>query len=441
MSGWLWVAVALLSTVPLGSYFLFDLLGAIGTGSGATWQHRFHQHDREFTQTMSGLLYSVYSWPNVFLAMIGGVLVDNVLGVQRSALLFTLLVLLGAWITYLGVVHTSFDLLLVGRVVLGFGGETQLVAQYSFIGNWFDGRPGAGMAFGIVAAVQRLGAGATFWLGPRVAASSGVLDATFMAVAVSAACVGTLMATIVLHRRVSARPDGAPVTDEGVFKNMKSAVTAPILTLALANGLVSMALYGFAAIAVRLLEITGKMSPEAAGSAVTGFYVVVVIAAPLLGNVIERVGNQLSWLVMASLCAGALTLAFAHGLLPGYLYCGALAVPQAIVLSAVYPIVSRYVRVECEGFAFGVLVSVQNAGLAVATVVNGLVLDSGNGSTSDRYTAILHGEVVLYILSGVAFFALGLMTPLPPVGEREPLIITEGTSMQHNDEEAELQEA
>lgn len=422
MSCALWIGVFFLSMVTLGNYFLFDLPGAIGTGSGETWQRRFGHNHREYTQTMNGLLYSIYSWPNLVLAMVGGVLVDNVLGVRRSALVFTLLVLLGAWVTYLGVVHTSYDLLLVGRIIFGFGGETQIVAQYSFIGNWFDGRSGAGIAFGLIAAVQRMGAGATFWLGPRIAEERGVLDATFMAVVVGAISVGALLITMGVHQKVSSRPAGASIPDEGVFQNMKNAVTKPILTLALANGLVSMALYGFAAIAVRLLEVCAHMDAASAGSAITVFYVVVVVAAPLLGSVIERTGKQLVWLVTASVAAAVLTMAFAQEQLPGYVYCGALAVPQAIVLSAVYPIVSRYVRVDCEGFAFGLLVSMQNAGMAVATLSNGLMLDQGDGSPKARYQTILYGQAVLYAASAAVFAMLGCMKALPGVGERSKLI-------------------
>ena len=41
------------------------------------------------------LLYSLYSWPNVILSLIGGVLIDRVFGVRIGAVLFSALVTLG----------------------------------------------------------------------------------------------------------------------------------------------------------------------------------------------------------------------------------------------------------------------------------------------------------------------------------------------------------
>lgn len=41
------------------------------------------------------LLYSLYSWPNVILSLIGGVLIDRVFGVRIGTVLFSALVTLG----------------------------------------------------------------------------------------------------------------------------------------------------------------------------------------------------------------------------------------------------------------------------------------------------------------------------------------------------------
>ena len=45
--------------------------------------------------TQYTLLYSLYSWPNVILSLIGGVLIDRVLGVRIGTLVFSLLITLG----------------------------------------------------------------------------------------------------------------------------------------------------------------------------------------------------------------------------------------------------------------------------------------------------------------------------------------------------------
>ena len=45
--------------------------------------------------TQYNLLYSLYSWPNVILSLIGGVLIDRWIGVRIGTVLFSVLVTLG----------------------------------------------------------------------------------------------------------------------------------------------------------------------------------------------------------------------------------------------------------------------------------------------------------------------------------------------------------
>jgi MFS family permease len=65
------------------------------------------------------LLYSLYSWPNVILSLIGGVLVDRVLGVRIGTVVFSLLITVGQVIFALGGIVDNFNLMLVGRFVFG----------------------------------------------------------------------------------------------------------------------------------------------------------------------------------------------------------------------------------------------------------------------------------------------------------------------------------
>lgn len=41
------------------------------------------------------LLYSLYSWPNVILSLIGGVLIDRVFGVRIGTVIFSVFVTIG----------------------------------------------------------------------------------------------------------------------------------------------------------------------------------------------------------------------------------------------------------------------------------------------------------------------------------------------------------
>ena len=45
--------------------------------------------------TQYNLLYSLYSWPNVILSLIGGVLIDRWIGVRIGTVLFSVFVTIG----------------------------------------------------------------------------------------------------------------------------------------------------------------------------------------------------------------------------------------------------------------------------------------------------------------------------------------------------------
>jgi MFS family permease len=99
------------------------------------------------TEAKFSLLYSVYSFPNVILPFVGGYLVDRY-GAYNSTILFAVFVLLGQTIVSLGMSIESYNMMLLGRVLYGMGGETITVSQGAIIAEWFGGGE---LAFAIAA--------------------------------------------------------------------------------------------------------------------------------------------------------------------------------------------------------------------------------------------------------------------------------------------------
>lgn len=109
-------------------------------------------------------LYSVYSYPNIILPLLGGVLIDK-FGLTISILLFSSLLVLGQGVFtisgFLGVASDGesiypFVVAIIGRVIFGLGGESLGVCQSAIISRWFVGKELA-LAFGINISVSRLG--------------------------------------------------------------------------------------------------------------------------------------------------------------------------------------------------------------------------------------------------------------------------------------------
>jgi len=69
------------------------------------------------------MLYSIYSFPNVVLPLIGGYLVDFI-GVRMCIFIFSCFVCGGQVIFAIGVSASSYWMALLGRAVFGVGGES-----------------------------------------------------------------------------------------------------------------------------------------------------------------------------------------------------------------------------------------------------------------------------------------------------------------------------
>mmetsp|Transcript_11707 Transcript_11707/g.11650 ORF Transcript_11707/g.11650 Transcript_11707/m.11650 type:complete len:152 (+) Transcript_11707:252-707(+) len=110
------------------------------------------------------LLYSVYSYPNIILPLIGGVLIDKI-GINFSIVLFSTLLVAGQGVFaiagFVGEsgedhVSTAFIIAIIGRVVFGLGGESLNVCQSTIVSRWFKGKE-LSLALGINISVSRLG--------------------------------------------------------------------------------------------------------------------------------------------------------------------------------------------------------------------------------------------------------------------------------------------
>lgn len=108
-------------------------------------------------------LYSVYSYPNVILPLMGGVLIDKI-GLNFAIILFSSLLVLGQGVFtlsgYLGTDDQSdnipFIVAMAGRLIFGLGGESLNVCQSTIVSRWFIGKE-LSLALGINISVSRLG--------------------------------------------------------------------------------------------------------------------------------------------------------------------------------------------------------------------------------------------------------------------------------------------
>ncbi|KAI8803498.1 major facilitator superfamily domain-containing protein [Cladochytrium replicatum] len=129
-----WIVLICACTIMMGNYYCYDIPAALNVPLQKWLGTEYGEY-----QYQINLLYSVYSLPNIFLPLFGGMLVDSV-GPTFTLLGFSSLVCLGQFLFSLGIALKQFPLMLVGRVVFGLGGESLEVAQARITTDWFKGR-------------------------------------------------------------------------------------------------------------------------------------------------------------------------------------------------------------------------------------------------------------------------------------------------------------
>lgn len=73
------------------------------------------------------MFYTVYSIPNMFLPLFGGIILDKI-GISLGLVSFCLILSLGQLVFAIGGYRESYVILLLGRILFGLGGECMSVA-------------------------------------------------------------------------------------------------------------------------------------------------------------------------------------------------------------------------------------------------------------------------------------------------------------------------
>ena len=83
------------------------------------------------------LLFSVSAWPNVIVSVVGGVLVDRIIGLRLGLIIVVICALLGQTVWGLGGIFNNYFLMLAGRFVIGISTNLVIVIDHAFKPIWF----------------------------------------------------------------------------------------------------------------------------------------------------------------------------------------------------------------------------------------------------------------------------------------------------------------
>jgi MFS family permease len=213
-----WVVLFSTCLVMSCVYYSLDLPAALHQ------ELKDYMEDADFELAFN-LLYTVYSFPNVILPFFGGSLVDT-FGSARCLSVFSALCALGQIIFAIGANFKSWKIMLLGRTIYGFGGESICVANATLLSEWFSGKELA-LSFGIGLAISRLGSVLNDLVSPVVANSFSTPWALWLGVALNVLSVVVALYIRFLDSRhgTARRPSGTQLDSA----NNTNDLTEPLL--------------------------------------------------------------------------------------------------------------------------------------------------------------------------------------------------------------------
>lgn len=367
--------------VMLGNYYGYDSIGPVA-----------EQLSRElhFSDTQIGTLNAIYSLPNVFLVVIGGVLVDRFTA-RRMVVATTAICLLGAAITAMG---TRFPVMAVGRLLFGIGSETLVVAVLVALAQWFAGRYLA-LLMAMNLSLARLGS----YLADQSPSFAGDLYARgwqpplWLALGFAAASFAGALLYFWLDRREASRATLAlpPPPDRFDWRHLLTFRAEYWVLVAVCVAFYSVIFPFRSTFAIKYLQEALGYTLAHAGNLNSYVFLAAVFATPVFGFILDRIGRNTLLLALGALLLPASFVVL--GALPdgAGLSTTMLGVSFSLLPAVLWPTVVRYSPPEHLGTAYGTMTALQNAGLTVANLAAGYINDANHASAANPggYTPML----------------------------------------------------
>ncbi len=366
-----WMVLVLISLAMFGNYYIYDSISPLAD---------VLKQQLGFSDSNIGLLNAIYSIPNVFMVLIGGMIIDRI-GVKISTGLFALLCLLGAAVT---VSSGTLEVMAAGRLIFGLGAESLIVAVTTAIAMWFRGKE-LSFAFGINLTIARLGSFAA--LNSPSWASGLYTDwrlPLFVSVAAGVICVAGAAIYWILEnhafRRYTLGEAGG--TDRVQFRELFSFGTSYWYIVALCITFYS-AIFPFQTFAVKFFMEAHGTTREFGGFLSSMLTLFAMIATPLFGLLVDRVGKRSLFMMFGSALLIPVYLMMAYTSVPLPIPMALMGIAFSLIPAVMWPSVAYIVGQSKLGTAYGLMTMIQNIGLAGFNLLIGWANDSAGASPAN----------------------------------------------------------
>ncbi|XP_045610044.2 lysosomal dipeptide transporter MFSD1 isoform X1 [Procambarus clarkii] len=368
------VALVFMCFLSFGSYFCYDTPGSL----------QDHIKDDMNVNTLQfASLYSLYSWPNVVLCFVGGFLIDRVFGIRMGTIIFSTIVTLGQFIYAMGGIINQFWMMQVGRFVFGIGGESLAVAQNTYTVSWFKGKE-LNTVFGLLLSMARIGSTVNFLIMVPLYDWVGTFTQGYKQLGVSlmiagSTCVFSLVCALLLGILDKRRSKilHLNTAESGEKVHLKDVLSFPLSFWLISIICVTyyVAIFPFIGLAKVFFMRKFDLDDKTANAVSSIVYIISAVASPILGFVVDRTGRNILWVFLAVLVSLASHAILTFTFLNPFISMSMLGLAYSLLASALWPMVSLVIPEHQLGTAYGMMQSIQNLGLALISMLAGLIVD------------------------------------------------------------------
>ncbi len=409
-----WAVLIIISIAMGGNYYIYDSINAL---------ERIFIDRLGFSATQFGWLNASYSVAAVLTLLVGGIIIDRI-GTKKAILVFAAVCLLGSIVTAAKGIPVT---MIAGRTVLGLGAESMIVAVTTALAKWFKGKE-LSFAFGINLTIARLAsvaadnsptwasrafypqgpAGEPSWQRPLlIAVGAGVV-----------AVVGSLIYWALEAKAERQYELGkAGQTDKLEFNQIFRFDTSYWLVVGLCFTFYS-AIFPFRTFAIDfftnkiLAAHDGASAAEAvrvfclkqAGSLNSLLPLSAMIATPLFGLLVDKVGKRAWFMMFGSLLLMPVYLMMAYSSVSLYVPVSLMGIAFSLIPAVMWPSVAYIVDQSRLGTAYALMTLIQQIGFFLLNLMIGKANDYSHAGLDNPGGYALG----MWIFSILGFVGMGL---------------------------------
>jgi MFS family permease len=386
-----WLVLVVISVAMFGNYYVYDSIAPIAD---------ILKSELGFTDANYGMLFSIYSFAAVIVLLLGGVIIDKY-GTVKSTIVF------GSICTFAAILMaltSNFWVMVVARFLLGLGSEPLIVAITCALAKWFKGRE-LGFAFGINLTIARLGSFSADWMPTWVpSAFTGWRTPLIIAAAIGTLCVLAAIVYGALEARANRRfgLGEAGETDKLVLSDLFRFTKSYWFVVALCVTFYS-AIFPFRGFSIKFFMEAWELTRDTAGQFNSVLPLAAMIATPLFGLLVDKVGNRALFMVFGSMMMMPVFLMMAYQITPLVVPVAMMGVAFSLIPAVMWPSVAYIVDEKRLGTAYAVMTLVQQIGVMTVPMVIGFLNDHYQAS-GENPAGHNPGMWAFSVLGFLAFF-------------------------------------